>query len=139
MQIREITLQELDIAYALVQELRSALSYEEFENLIYDMRHEEYKMFGIFEKDALIVYSGLKVQVNLYHQRHIFVDDLITKQTHRFQGYGKEMLLYIDDYAKINMCNKVVLNSGFQRSDAHHFYENYGYEKKSFVFVKELN
>ena len=138
MQIREMSLQELDLAYPLVKELRSALSYEAYEDLIYEMRHEEYKMFGIFEKDQLITYSGFKVQVNLYHQRHIYVDDLVTKKEYQFQGYAKEMLNYIYDYAKVNMCQRVVLSSGFERKDAHHLYEKQGFEKKSFVFVKEI-
>ena len=138
MQIREMSLKELDVAFEVVSQLRTALSYDEFEDLIYDMRHIEYKMLGVFERDKLITYAGVNVQTNLYHKRHLYVFDLVTDAAFRSQGYGKIMLEYLVDYAKVAMCENIVLSSGFAREDAHRFYEALGYEKKSFVFLKEL-
>ena len=138
MQIREISLQELQTVYSVVKELRVDLSYDAFEDLIYDMRHMEYKMIGIFEKEQLISYAGVAIQTNLYHKRHLFVFDLVTKSNYRAQGYGAMMMEYLCDYAKMGMCEKIVLSSGFTRKDAHKFYEREGFSKKSYVFVKEL-
>ncbi len=138
MQIREMSLKELDVAFEVVSQLRTALSYDEFEDLIYDMRHIEYKMLGVFERDKLITYAGVNVQTNLYHKRHLYVFDLVTDAAFRSQGYGKIMLEYLVDYAKVAMCENIVLSSGFAREDAHRFYEGFGYEKKSFVFVKNI-
>ncbi len=138
MQIREMTLKELEPIYELLKQLREQLSYKEFEDLIYDMRHMEYKMIGLLERGELITYAGVAVQTNLYHKRHLYVFDLVTDKKHRAKGYGKEMLEYLVDYAKTAMCENIVLSSGFAREDAHKFYEQYGYEKKSFVFLKAL-
>ncbi|MEJ2415269.1 MAG: GNAT family N-acetyltransferase [Sulfurimonas sp.] len=138
MQIRELTLKELDIAWDVVKELRTQLDYEEFEDLIYDMRDINYTMIGIFEKDQLITYAGVNVTTNLYHKRHLFVYELVTLNSYRSQGYGKLMLEYLYDYAKMGACENVVLSSGFAREDAHSFYEKNGFEKKSFVFVKPI-
>ncbi len=138
MQIRELTLKELDIAWDVVKELRTQLYYEEFEDLIYDMRDINYTMIGIFEKDQLITYAGVNVTTNLYHKRHLFVYELVTLNSYRSQGYGKLMLEYLYDYAKMGACENVVLSSGFAREDAHSFYEKNGFEKKSFVFVKPI-
>ncbi len=137
MQIREISLKELDTAYELIKELRD-LSYDEFEDLIYEMRHREYKMFGLFERDMLHTYAGIAVQTNLYHKKHLYIDDLVTKEGSRSYGYGKEMLNYLEDYAKMFQCEAVVLSSGFAREEAHRFYEKYGFSKKSFLFFKPL-
>jgi GNAT superfamily N-acetyltransferase len=138
MQIRELTLKELDIAWDVVKELRTQLNYKEFEDLIYEMRDINYTMIGIFEKDQLITYAGVNVTTNLYHKRHLFVYELVTLNSYRSQGYGKLMLEYLYDYAKMGACENVVLSSGFAREDAHSFYEKNGFEKKSFVFVKPI-
>jgi GNAT superfamily N-acetyltransferase len=137
MQIREITLKELDIAYEVIKELRN-LSYDEFEDLIYEMRHQEYKILGLFERGELQTYAGVCIASNLYHKKHLYIYDLVTKASARSQKFGAEMLIYLEDYAKIFQCQKIVLSSGLQRKDAHHFYEKNGFEATSFLFVKTL-
>jgi GNAT superfamily N-acetyltransferase len=98
----------------------------------------EYKMIGLFDKEKLISYAGVAVQTNLYYKRHLFVFDLVTDKPMRSQGYGKMMLEYLSDYAKMAACEKIVLSSGFKRVDAHKFYSKEGFKKRSFVFVKSL-
>ncbi len=138
MQIRELDLKELYSVYDVLSQLRTDLSYKEFEDLIYDMRHMEYKMLGIVDKEELITYAGVAVQTNLYHRRHLYVFDLVTDEKHQDKGYGKMMLDYLVDYAKMGMCENIVLSSGFARENAYKFYEKNGFEKKSFVFLKTL-
>ncbi len=137
MQIREISLKELDVAYEVIKELRD-LSYDEFEDLIYDMRHQEYKILGLFEKEELHTYAGVSVQINLYHKKHLYIYDLVTKAGSRSKNFGKEMLIYLEDYARIHQCQNIVLSSGFSRENTHRFYKNNGFSKKSFIFLKEL-
>lgn len=138
MQIRELSLRELLMAYEVVSQLRTSLSYKEFEDLIYEMRSMEYKMLGIMERDKLVTYAGVAVQTNLYHKRHLFVFDLVTDNKYRSKKYGKMMLEYLYDYAKMAMCENIVLSSGLEREDAHRFYEKNGFVKKSFVFLKSI-
>jgi len=138
MQIRELNLKELYPIYDILKQLRETLSYDEFENLVYDMRHMDYKMIGIMQEDRLITFAGVAVQTNFYHKRHLYVFDLVTDEKERAKGYGKMMLEYLVDYAKMAMCEKIVLSSGFKREDAHKFYEEQGFAKKSYVFVKTI-
>jgi GNAT superfamily N-acetyltransferase len=138
MQIRELDLKELYSAYDVVKQLRTALSYDEFEDLIYEMRHIEYKMFGIMDAEVLLTYAGVAVQTNLYHKRHLYVFDLVTDAKYINKGYGEMMLEYLRDYAKTAMCENIVLSSGFEREKAHKFYEKNGFDKKSFVFLKAV-
>ena len=138
MQIRKLDLKELDVAWSVVKQLREQLDYDEFEDLIYEMRSREYTMLGIFEKERLITYAGVVVQTNLYHKRHLFVDELVTDVAYRSKGYGEMMLEYLKDYAKMGMCERIVLSSGLARKEAHRFYEKEGFSKKSYVFVKEI-
>ena len=139
MQIRELNLKELLTAYEVVSQLRVDLSYKEFEDLIYDMRDMEYKMLGIMNGEELITYAGVTVQTNLYHKRHLYVFELVTDEKHRGKKYGKMMLDYLYDYAKIGMCENIVLSSGLQKEEAHNFYEKNGFIKKSYIFLKSLD
>lgn len=138
MQIRELDLKELYTVYDVLKQLRTELSYKEFEDLIYDMRHMEYKMIGIMDEDKLITYAGVSIQTNLYHKRHLFIFDLVTDESYRGQKYGKMMLDYLVDYAKVGMCENIVLSSGFEKENAHKFYDYNGFIKKSFVFLKTI-
>ena len=138
MQIRELDLKELQTAYEVVNQLRQSLSYDEFEDLIYDMRDMQYKMIGIMDGEELITYAGVCVQTNLYHKRHLYVFDLVTDEKYRGKKYGKMMLNYLVDYAKMGMCENIVLSSNLERENAHKFYEKNGYIKKSFVFLKSV-
>jgi len=138
MQIRELDLKELDIAYELVRQLRKNLSYKEFEDLIYDMRYMEYKMFGIMDDEKLLTYAGVSICTNLYHKRHLYVYELVTDEKYRSKNYGNMMIDYLNDYAKVGMCENIVLSSGFDKENAHRFYENNGFVKKSFVFLKSI-
>jgi len=138
MQIRELNLKELYTAYDVLKQLRPMLSYKEFEDLIYDMRHIEYKMFGIMEGEELITYAGVAVQTNLYHKRHLYVFDLVSDEKYRSGGYGAMMLEYLEDYAKTCMCENIVLSSSFERENAHKFYEKNGFDKKSYIFLKRV-
>ena len=137
MQIRELDLTELQMAFDVVKQLRTNLSYDEFEDLIYDMRDMQYKMIGIMDGEALITYAGIAIQTNLYHKRHLYVFDLVTDKQQRAKGYGKMMLDYLQDYAKMCMCENLVLSSGLQKDDAHRFYESNSFNKKSYVFLKK--
>jgi len=138
MQIREMSLKELFEIHEVLKQLRPTLSYEEFEDLVYDMRHMEYKMFGILEKGELITFAGVAVQTNFYHKRHLFIFDLVTDEKFRSQKYGKMMLEFLEDYAKTCMCKNIVLSSNFERKNAHKFYENNQFEKISYLFLKNI-
>jgi len=138
MQIREMNLKELYTVYDLLKELRESLSYDEFEDLIYDMRHMEYKMIGLLERGELVSYAGVAVQTNLYHKRHLYIFDLVTQKAFRSRGYGKMMMEYLCDYAKTAACENLVLSSVLQREEAHRFYEKEVFDKKSYLFVKAI-
>jgi GNAT superfamily N-acetyltransferase len=139
MQTREIRLTELFDAYEVVRELRSELSYDEFEDLVYAMRHQEYRMYGLFDSETLITYAGVSVQVNLYWKRHLFVYDLVTRSSHRGSGYGKEMLTYLGDIARMFRCERIAaLTSGTQKKNAHRFYAREGFDRTGYTFVKNL-
>jgi len=137
MQIRELSLKELFSVYDLICEIRDELEYDEFEDLIYDMR-DRYKMVGILEGDTLISYAGICIDTNLYHKRHLLIEDFVTAQKYRQKGYGTMMLDYLRDYAKMAMCKNIVISCKSKTKETYLFYKKNGFETKNLVFSKGI-
>lgn len=110
MQIRELTLKELDTAWELVKLLRTSLDYDTFEDLIYEMQDAKYTMIGIFENSELVAYAGVKITTNLYDKRHLCVQEFIVKPSAIEEKYKNFLDEYLKDYANIGACEKVVFS-----------------------------
>ncbi len=136
MQIRELNLKELESIYCVLSQLYVSLSYDEFEDLVYDMRHVDYKMFGIMNGEILITYAGVVIGTNFYHKRHLVVFDFITDEKYEADRYGIMMLDYLKDYAKMAMCEKIVIQNYFSKNDE--VYKKNGFEKLNGEFVKTI-
>jgi GNAT superfamily N-acetyltransferase len=75
---------------------------------------------------------------NTYEGRRLYVDDLVTDEAQRSKGVGKLLLQHLESHARSIGCDVLVLDSGVQRSEAHHFYFREGMRIASFSFRKSL-
>lgn len=103
MQIRELSLKELDLAYEMVQCEYADLSYDDFEDLIYEMQREEYKMVAALERGKIVGYMGLKIKTDLRHKRHLRVCEFICDESVK-----DELEEYLSDYARIALCKEIL-------------------------------
>jgi len=108
MQIRELDLKELYTVYEVLSQCYSELSYKEFEDLVYDMRHMDYKMIGIFDNDELVTYAGVTIMTTFKDNRHLKVFELVTDKKYDALKYDTMMREYLNDYARTAMCEKVL-------------------------------
>jgi len=108
MQIRELDLKELYTVYNVLSQLYNDITYNEFEDLIYDMRDMNYKMIGIMDRDELITYAGISILTTFKDKRHLKVFDLVTDKEYNSSKYNTIMKDYLEDYAKMGMCESVV-------------------------------
>ena len=53
-------------------------------------------------------------------------------------GIGKMLMERVEELAKERGISMIGLASGFQRTEAHEFYERLGYQKTSFRFSKRI-
>lgn len=68
-----------------------------------------------------------------------YISSIITNQEERKKGYGAKMMDHVKELAKERGCHAVVLDSGIPRTEAHRFYENYGFEKSAYCFELKLD
>ncbi|MBN2894744.1 MAG: GNAT family N-acetyltransferase [Campylobacterales bacterium] len=129
MQIRQMNLQELDSAFGLIALLHPDLSFEQFESRIYAMRDQNLQLHAIYEHDTpiCIALSCVLISVRLGHYWHLF--DLITHPQWRFRGYGKAMLGYLRDQARVLGCEHFVIESANASMEALLMFEKEGFEE----------
>lgn len=103
MQIREITLKELYEVYDELVKKSYDITYDTFEDRIYEMR-EWYKMIGVFERERLLAYAGMEIKTTLKDGRHIRLYEMVALD----EKSEKELKSYLEDYAKISMATKIL-------------------------------
>lgn len=99
-------LKELDSAYMLVKKLYTDMSYEAFEDAVYEMEKENYTMIGAFVRGDIVGYAGVKIATSLKHGRHLLVYEFTTLQDSK--GVYEELLGYLRDFAKMGMCQALL-------------------------------
>lgn len=132
--------EEIKQAFPVMNQLRTHLDVNTFMERVGEMQKQGYQLFAAYEGDQVVAVAGLIPLTSLYYGRYIWVHDLVTTASERSKGYGEQLLLYINQWAKSLGYEAVALSSGLQREDAHRFYEDKAhYEKVSYVFKKSLS
>jgi GNAT superfamily N-acetyltransferase len=87
----------------------------------------------------IVGFASLTIKNNLWQEGNLgHVDELIVEMNYRGRGIGMLLLNRIIDLAKEQQCRRIELDSSFERSDAHDFYESHGFEKRAYLFSKIL-
>jgi GNAT superfamily N-acetyltransferase len=63
---------------------------------------------------------------------------MIVDDSLRGKGIGSSLLEKAFDIAKLMGCKKIELDSGFPREKAHKFYEKIGFEKRAYLFSRDV-
>ena len=88
-----------------------------------NVKHPVKNISFILRDDGGAILGGITGTV-FWH--HLHIDFLWVDESLRGKGYGKELLVKIEDVARENKCNLIQLDTfSFQAPD---FYQKYGYE-----------
>ena len=121
-------------------ELRPHLiNVQKFIEQVMTQQKEGYKIIALVQDDEVRACIGFRVLTMLAWGKILYVDDLITKQKYRNQGYGKFLLDYVTTIASHNECDQIHLDTGYNRHAAHKTYLNHGFEFNSHHLVLNLN
>jgi len=95
-------------------------------------------MTALLENGKPIAVIGYRVQESLVHNRHIYVDDLVTDQDARGMRLGGMLLDHAKDIGRANECGKLVLGTGADNLRAQAFYRREGLKATSIGFSIKL-
>lgn len=70
--------------------------------------------------------------------RLAYVDELVVEESFRGRGIGAALLDGVARKARELGCARIELDSAFHRTEAHRFYEGRGWERRAFLFGRDL-
>ena len=123
------TYDEIASAFDAFWELRPHLrSKEIFATQVIEQYKEGYQIIAAYQQEELVACIGFRFLKTLAWGKILYIDDLITKEKNRGNGYGKILLDYAQQIAKENLCKEVHLDTGYSRHAAHKVYLKQGFE-----------
>lgn len=107
-------------------------------------RAQGYRLVGAFDDDAdtdtdeAVSVAGFRQGDNLALGSYLYIDDLVTRATHRGRGHAAALLEWVAEEAGRMGCTVVHLDSATHRHDAHRRYLASQYRIAAFHFVRDL-
>ncbi len=134
------SLDEIARCFEVMRELRAQLaSVEEFVERVRRQQKEGYRLVYLESDRAVRAVAGYRVHGLLYSGRTLYVDDLVTHDGDRSQGFGGQLFDWLVAEARREKCQMLSLDSGVQRFAAHHFYLMKRMEISAHHFTLALN
>jgi glucosamine-phosphate N-acetyltransferase len=89
--------------------------------------------------ENLVGFCSLTIKNSLWQAGLLgHIDELIVDKHYHGKGIGSMLLGSITKLAKEKGCRRIELDSAFNRAEAHKFYEKNGFEKRAYLFSKEV-
>ncbi len=129
---------EIARCFPVIVHLRPHLLEAEFVSRVRAQQTQGYRMAYLVDEGEVVAVGGFRVMEMLATGRTLYVDDLVTDETKRSQGYGNAMLGWLQEHARENGCETFSLDSGTHRQEAHAFYFRERMRVTSFHFAKKL-
>lgn len=138
--MRELSSLPLMLAqYPLIKLLNPQLTPARYEELLHLMLQHNYRMVGAFDaSEKCVGLSGYWVAAKLYSGKYLEVDNFVVEEAHRSSGVGKLLLHWMEQQARQQGCDTIMLDAYVTNSAAHRFYFREGFQIKGYHFLKSL-
>lgn len=93
------------------------------------LAHQGLSVFVALDEEKPVATASLLVTPNLTRgcRPYALVENVVSAESHRGQGYGRAVVLHAIDAAWQAGCYKVMLLTGSTRPEVHKFYESCGF------------
>jgi GNAT superfamily N-acetyltransferase len=126
-------------SYSVMRQLRPALPPEEYVPTIRRLiAREGYRLVAVAEEGKIRAVAGYRFMELLYCGRILYIDDLVTDESVRSRGFGRQLLDWLKDTGRAQGCTELHLDSRLHREAAHRFYERAGLVKTCYHFAVAL-
>lgn len=139
MEILEATsADEIRACHPVAGQLRDHLTEQAFVDRVQRQRGDGYRLVYLQDDGRVVSVAGFRILEMLSRGRFLYVDDLVTREDARGAGYGTRLLDWLVEHARDRGCERIDLDSGFNRKRAHRFYLARGMELASLHFCKSV-
>ena len=141
-EIRRLTINDIDALIKLLEQLWSNKSIDKngVKRIIRQGLNSDYQIYiCAIDNGKVIGFCSLTIKNNLWTESNLGnIDELVVDSEYRNQGIGKLLIREIEKIAQNHKCKRLELDSAFHRTIAHQFYEKLGFEKRAYLFTKEI-
>jgi len=127
---------EIEACHPVLAQLRPHVPADGFVALIRRLESGGYRLAYIADEDTVRAVAGYRYIDQLVHGKVLYVDDLVTEQELRSQGYGAALLDWLYELAQSTGCAAFELDSGVHRAAAHRFYFRHRMTISAFHFTR---
>ncbi|MGA9450453.1 MAG: GNAT family N-acetyltransferase [Verrucomicrobiia bacterium] len=117
-----VTEEQIRRCFPVMAQLRPHLVETEFVRRVRRQQRAGYKLAFLRDKRNIKAVAGYRFLESLSWGKFIYVDDLVTDEQVRSQGFGQQLFAWLVKQAKARGCDQFHLDSGVQRFGAHRFY-----------------
>ena len=137
---RELAAEDTHLAFEAMRVLRPHIdSVDEFVARVNEsQRCEGYRLVASFHDEAAVAVGGFRRLHTLAWGDVIYIDDLVTLESHRGQGRAHRLLEWIQGEARRLGCEQVHLDSAPHRHPAHRLYLAERFHISSFHFSRNV-
>ena len=125
---------EIAACFPVMHQLRPHLSEASFLERVRSQAKAGYRLACVEVDGRPVAVAGFRILETLVSGRLLYVDDLVTLESERSKGHGAELLRWLLRRAAEERCERLELDSGLQRKDAHRFYEREGLTIRAYHF-----
>ncbi len=140
--IRSAEIKDFGGIYPLLQQLRpdKELNKNDLMEVFYrGVKSHKDEYFCAEINGEIVGFCSLAVKNSLWQEGYIgYICEMVVGLPFRNQGIGTTLLKTSIEAAKKKGCRRIELDSAFHRGEAHQFYEKCGFEKRAYLFSKEL-
>jgi GNAT superfamily N-acetyltransferase len=137
--IRELKKSEMTkYLLPLMQEHNKDISLSVLKQTLRDMLGHGYRCVGAFVNGDCVGVAGFWLGARFWCGRNVDVDNVFVKSAYRQSRIGKQMMDWIEVWAKKHKAKMIVLDSYVSSSKAHKFYFREGYAIAGYHFFKKV-
>jgi GNAT superfamily N-acetyltransferase len=130
---------EIAATWPVMHQLRPHLDAEAYLAQVLRLQAEKgFKLARMSVDGAVVAVAGLRFGEWLHGGRYLEIEDFVTGDECRSQGYGGEFFDWIADLGREAGCRHLRLLSGIQREAAHRFYRRKGMSLDAYYFSLDL-
>ena len=138
-EINEATTEEQILrCFPVMHELRPHLVDTEFVTRILRQMKESYRLVYATQEKEVVAVAGYRLEEMLNRGPSMYVDDLVSSERVRGQGFGSKLFDWLVKRACEAGCVRFHLDSGVHRFEAHRFYLHKGMDITAHHFSMKL-
>lgn len=125
-------------AWPVMEPFWPEMDREEFLDYRRRLRDREYQLFALRDDGEPVAAVGVYPDLDVWYGKHVRIRDAVVAADRRSEGFGRELIKHVEDRAREEGYESLVLCSALDRERAHEFYEGQGMERDGYRFVESL-